>query len=600
VELGGRINTAKIRAEYYKNKGWEVRMRNPFLRLFLDNKRYWPGLFLMSLLALLAGLFKTRAATLWGEAVDFGVSGQTNLMMLAALGMLGFIALDGLRTALHYTVIGQVTERMFRGIRMSLFSTLATADTATLENHTRSGDIALRACEDTERLCDIIANNFGHYSRLIFQAVFAIVVCVLLSWRLAIAYFILPPISLWLLGVVSRPLQRLQSQARGDSGRSADIATGALAGISSVKVFRLEGELDRQFASHVDAAYERNAKANRIGMGMTTIKYVVSVLQTLVLFIVGAWLVSRGLITIGAVMAFIALAVYVTEAFGLADSMIFRVKDASALAGRIYEVLDLPLEKQGDETVIPTPSSEYVKFNNFNFSYQNTENTNVLDNLNLTVHAGQKIGIVGASGSGKSTIVKLICKLYDHTNGEFILFGADGNSISIKDLRKELALVSQEPSLFEDSILENLRYGRPLATEEEIINALKAANIWNFIETLPNGIYTKLGEFGSQLSGGQRQRLSIARALLKDAKLILLDEATSALDSQTEREIQAALDTLLEGRAAVIVAHRLTTVQNADYIYCLENGTLIEEGTPAELYAKGGYYYEMCKMQEVV
>jgi len=591
-------------------------MKNPFLRLLRDNKRYWPGLLLMTLLAFLAGIFKTRAATLWGEAVDYGVGGQFDLMRLAAFGMLGFIALDGLRTALHYTVIGQVTERMFRGIRMSLFSVLSMADTATLENKTRSGDIALRACEDTERMCDLMANNLGHYSRLVFQAVFAIVVCLLLSWRLAIAYFILLPISIWLLGVVSRPLQRLQAGARGDSGRSADIATGALAGISSVKIFQLEGEMDKQFATHVDAAYERGVKASRIGMGMTTIKYVVSVLQTLVLFIVGAWLVSRGLITIGAVMAFIALAVYVTEAFGLADTMIVRVKEAITLSGRLYEVLDLPREEQGDGAVVPMESGEYVKFANLNFAYSSqnrsarnahasvlnvtTSEAMVLNGLNLSVKAGQKVAIVGASGSGKSTVIKLICRLYNSTgSGEFTLFGADGTQISLHDLRRELALVSQEPSLFEDSILENVRYGRVSATESEIIDALKAANLWNFVSTLPDGIHTKLGEFGSQLSGGQRQRLSIARALVKDAKLILLDEATSALDTQTEQEIQGALDVLLEGRAAVIVAHRLSTVQNADYIYCIESGTVVEEGTPAELYNKGGYYTQMCQMQGI-
>ncbi|MCL2287495.1 MAG: ABC transporter ATP-binding protein/permease [Firmicutes bacterium] len=576
-----------------------MKNKPPFLRLLLDNKKHWPGLLLMILLALLAGVFKTRAATLWGEAVDFGVSGQIDLMMWAAIGMLGFIALDGIRTALHYTVIGQVTERMFRGIRMSLFSILSVAETSVLENHMRSGDIALRACEDTEDLCDIIAGRFGHYIRLVFQAIFAIIVCVLLSWQLAIAYFILLPISLWLLAAVSKPLQKLQSEARGGSGRSADIAMGALTGISGVKIFQLEAEMDRQFAVQVDAVYARTAKAGRIGMGMTTIKYVVTVLQTLVLFIVGAWLVSRGLISIGAVMAFIALAVYVTEAFGLVDSMIFHVKSAGALAGRIYEVLDLPHESPGDAAVLPAATDEYVKFTNLNFAYEGADNPRVLDNLNLTVRAGQKVAIVGASGSGKSTIIKLICRLYGHVGGEFTLFGADGEKISLPDLRKELALVSQESCLFEDSIMENVRYGRQSATEDEIVGALKAANIWDFVQTLPDGVHTKLGEFGSRLSGGQRQRLSIARALVKDTKLILLDEATSALDTQTEQEIQTALDVLLEGRAAVIVAHRLSTVQNADYIYCIENGAVVEEGTPLELYAKGGYYYEMCKMQGV-
>ena len=576
----------------------------PFARLFLDNKRYWPGLFIMVLLALLAGVFKTRAATLWGEAVDFGVGGHIDPMLFSALGMLLFIGLDGIRTAVHYTVIGQVTERMFKGIRMSLFTVLSQTEMATIENHMRSGDIALRACEDTEQLCDIISARFGHYIRLVFQAVFAVAACIFLSWRLSIAYFLLLPISLWMLGVVSKPLEKLQSEARGGAGRSADIASGTLFGIHGVKIFGLENEMERRFAVHVDAAYKRFAKAGRIGMGMTTIKYVVSVLQTLVLFIVGAWLISLNLISIGAVMAFIVLAAYVTEAFGLADSMIFHIKSAAALSGRLYEVLDLPLEPQGDPGVGPKETEDYVRFDKLNFAYADiaagTESQNVLSGLDLVVREGQKVAIVGPSGSGKSTVIKLICRLYGYGGRGLTLFGADGEKISLPELRGQLALVTQEPALFEGSILDNVRYGRMSATEEEVISALQAADLWDFISALPDGIHTKLGEFGSRLSGGQRQRLSIARALVKNAKLVLLDEATSALDTQSEREIQQALDNLLEGRAAVIVAHRLTTVQKADYLYCLENGTVTEEGTPAELYKKGGYYYEMCRKQNIV
>ena len=599
--------------------------RPPIARLFLDNKRYWPGLFCMVFLALLAGVLKTRAATLWGEAVDFGVKGYIDPMLFSALGMLLFIGLDGIRTAAHYTVIGQVTERMFKDIRMSLFAVLSQAKMSVIENHMRSGDIALRACEDTEQLCDTIAARFGHFVRLVFQAAFAVIACVFLSWRLSIAYFLLLPISLWLLGVVSKPLQRLQSEARGGAGRSADIASGALSGIHGVKIFGLENEMVRRFATHVDAAYERAAKAGRIGMGMTTIKYVVSVLQTLVLFIVGAWLISLDLISIGAVMAFVVLAAYVTEAFGLADAMIFHVKNAAALSGRLYEVLDLPLEAQGDAAQDPKEVKDYVRFRKLDFSYHDfadrdfdktdmainagtgnssdssdsCESQNVLSGLELVVREGQKVAIVGPSGSGKSTVIKLICRLYDYGGNGLTLFGADGNMINLPKLRSRLALVTQEPALFEGSILDNVRYGRLSATEEEVIDALQAADLWGFVSVLPEGIHTKLGEFGSRLSGGQRQRLSIARALVKNAKLVLLDEATSALDTQSEREIQQALDNLLEGRAAVIVAHRLTTVQKADYLYCLENGTVVEEGTPAELYAKGGYYYEMCRMQNV-
>jgi ABC-type multidrug transport system fused ATPase/permease subunit len=309
----------------------------------------------------------------------------------------------------------------------------------------------------------------------------------------------------------------------------------------------------------------------------------------------GAWLVSRGLITIGAVMSFVVLSVYVTEAMRHIDRMIALTKEAFALSARIYETLDFPQESTGNE--LPRETQEFVRFEDISFSYDDEQK--ILSRLNLSVKQNQKIAIVGQSGSGKSTVIRLICRFYNHNGGTLKLFGVDGEKICMKALRKNLALVTQEPFLFEASIFENVRFGREDATEEDVKEALKSANLWDFVSSLPDGINTCLGEFGSRLSGGQRQRLSIARALVKDAKLVLLDEPTSALDSQTEMEIQHALENLLRGRAAVIVAHRLSTVQTADYMYCLENGAVKEEGTPAELYAKRGYYFDMCQMQEV-
>jgi ABC-type multidrug transport system fused ATPase/permease subunit len=246
---------------------------------------------------------------------------------------------------------------------------------------------------------------------------------------------------------------------------------------------------------------------------------------------------------------------------------------------------------------LPKETEEYVYFKALDFAYDG--GPKVLSGLNLLIQKGKKVAIVGPSGSGKSTVIKLICRFYGCGGGELSLFGEKGEEISLPELRKQLALVTQEPGLFEGSILENVRYGRSDAGEEDVVKALQAADLWGYVSELPQGIHTQLGEFGSGLSGGQRQRLSIARALLKDAKLVLLDEATSALDTRSEQEIQRALDNLLEGRAAVIVAHRLSTVQKADYLYCLEDGRVAEEGSPAELTAKKGYYYEMCKMQEI-
>jgi len=578
----------------------ETKYIHPLRRLLMDNKKYWPGLILLVLLLIPSGILKTLIATYWGAAVDLGVSGHINEMLTNAFWMLIFIATDGVRTIFVYTTVGQVMERMFANIRARMFAALTVADTATMEKEMRSGDLAFRACDDVEQLCDTISDNFTRFGQLIFQATFAMIACIIISWQLSIAYFLMLPVSLWLLSKVSARLERLWNENRDNSGQSANIISGALSGIHATKVFKMEQEMTKRYLFHIDEAYKRTKYIERIGMKITMIRYVATVLQTLVLFIVGTWLVGQGLITIGNVIAFVALAFWVTEAFENVDWMIFSFKFSIVLSRRIQEVFDLKEESSGEECVQEN-CTEFVRFSDVDFSYnQDGNKQNILNGLNLVVKQGQKVAIVGQSGSGKSTVIRLICRLFGHDGGNITMFGRQGEKVDLDSLRGKLALVTQEPALFEDSIFENVRYGRKTATEEEVIDALNAADLLEFVSSLPNGIHTKLGEFGSRLSGGQRQRLSIARAFIKNAELVLLDEATSALDTRSEAEIQKNIDILIKDRAAVIVAHRLTTVQNADYIYCLQNGTVIEEGSPSELYEKGGYYYDMCKMQEVV
>lgn len=567
----------------------------PLLRLLLDNKRHWLGLIVMLMLIVPSGIFKTLTATLWGQAVDLGVDGYVTEMLVSAIWMLIFIGMDALRTIILYVLVGQVTEGMFADVRAYIFKALHLTDTKSSNVHL--GDIALRSCEDVDVLCEIIANDQTNFARLIFQASFAIVACFILSWQLSIAFLILLPVSLWLLNWVSTSLEETIAKNRGDASLSANVASGTLLGIDVVKLFGMEFEMTKRFTFHINESFVHFKRASRVGIGLTIIRYVVSILQTFSLFIIGVWFVNMGVVTIGTVIAFIALAFWVTEAFGNVDWMIYSTKSAFAVSKRIYEVIDLPKEPSGEEMALEC--SEYINFNNVDFRYDENSGKRVLSGLNIVVNEGQKVAIIGESGSGKSTIISLICHLYENDSGNITLFGRENKRINLNSLRNNIALVTQEPSLFEDSILNNVRYSRTEASEDEVIDVLKAVDLWDFISMMPNGIYTRLGEFGTRLSGGQRQRLSIARALLKRAKLVLLDEATSALDTRTEREIQKSLDKLLEGRSAVIVAHRLTTVLNADYIYCLGDGAVIEEGTRDTLYAKGGYFYEMCRSQGV-
>lgn len=576
------------------------RFFSPLIRLFYDSKKQWLGFIGFIVFALLAGPLKTASAVLWGEVVDLGVSGQMSRIMPEAFIMLIFILMDAVRTAVHYKLIGHVTEKMFYQFRIRTFSVITETEMSVLENHTRSSDLAMRVNSDIEQLCDMIAGNYSNYARLIFQALFGIIGCILLSWQLSIAYFILLPISLWMIKKISLPIQQQRKEALDYTGKAVSLASEAIDGIATVKSYGLQKEMNGRFSEIMDASYEQAVKTEKISVRMTIIKYTVHVVQIMSLFLVGSLLASRSLLTIGSVISFITLSQYVTETFGMVDSMLRVYRTSTALAGRIYEILDLTTEKGGDIVQIKK-YSELIKMSGLSFSYGGySREGEILSDINIKLLEGQKIALIGPSGCGKSTLIKLICQFYQHQKGKFTLFGIDARSINISTLRSELALISQDSALFSGSIYENVACGRPDSSETEVIQAIKDAYLWEYVCSLPEGVHTLVGEFGSNLSGGQRQRLCIARAMLKGAKIILLDEATSALDTQTELEIQKAFDRLLIGKSAVIVAHRLSTIQNVDYIYCMEKGKIIEEGIPSTLLGNKGYYYRMCLQQDLI
>ncbi len=571
-------------------------MKNPLFRFYADNKKYLPGLAVIVFISLLAGVLKLLVSFLWGEAVDLGVAGRISPMLITAAVMAGLILLDCSRTALHYHIIGKVTEGMFVSVRTRAFRKITTGDAAVLEAKFRTGDTAARINNDIEVLSTFAAGHVSNFSRLIFQGIFAIFGCLFFSWQLSIAVCVVMPFSLWIVKKVSAPIQKQSKKSMDHTGSAMNVAADTIGGILTVKAFSLENTMAEKFAADCDAAYEQTVKTERIGMKMTGVKYAANVIQTMALFLVGAYLVQNGILTVGAFIAFLTLSSYITEAFGQSDYMISQYRRAVATAQRFYEVLDIPDEQPG--TVTEKTSGIPCKGDDLSFSY--TEETPVLQGVDLLIEQGKKIAIVGASGCGKSTLIKLICRFYLPKDGSLKLFGTEARDWQPEALRRNLAIVTQESTLFDGSIFENIAYGRPGATRQECEAALREVGLLEYVNQFKDGIDHQIGEYGGELSGGQKQRLCIARAMVKQAPLVLLDEATSALDTQTEREVQEALEKLLEGRSAVIVAHRLTTVQNADYIYYMDNGKVLEEGTPAELLACHGKYYEMCRLQGLV
>lgn len=570
-----------------------MKQLSPLVRLLADCKTQWTGFSLIVALALLAGFFKVLAATYWGRAVDAGVAELTSVMLWSALGMVLFILLDGIRTAVLYHIIGRVTERMFLSLRMRAFAVLTRGDVAELEKQLRSGDLAMRVNGDAESLCDIVAGEFPNNLRLLFQAIIAIIACFFLSWQLSIAYLVLLPLTLWMTRVISYPVQQIRKEARGNAGAAMNLASDMLGGMDTVKSFAMADALQHKFDGALNRSMEQNVGIERRAMAMTVVKYAAGVIQLMLLFLIGTMLTSRGLVSIGNVMAFIALSAYIGEAFGQLDRMMMIMRNAVALSGRLYDIFDIPMETQGGET--PAGDSTCVVMQDVHFNYDSDRT--ILDGITLKVMKNQKVALIGPSGCGKSTLIRLICRFYAPTKGDVKLFGCNAGSVDIQALRQRIALVTQEAHLFDGTIADNVRCSRSDATRDQIEAALQDAGMWDFVQMLPNGMETPIGEFGGRLSGGQRQRLCIARAFLKDAQLVLMDEATSALDTDSERDIQDAMDRLLKDRAAIIVAHRLSTVQCVDYVYCLDRGFVMEQGTQADLLRRRGYYYDMCEQQ---
>ena len=396
-----------------------MKARQPLLRLYLENRRYIPGLALILLISLLAGGLKLAASTLWGQAVDFGVAGRISPMLWGAGAMALVILVDCARTAVHYHIIGRVTETMFRDVRMKAFRKLTTGDAATLERDFRTGDTATRLNSDIDVLNNFTAGHVSNFSRLLFQGVVALAGCLFLSWQMSLAYLVVLPLSLWIVKRVSAPIQAKTKSSLDSTGAAMSVAAEAIQGALTVKAFGAEEELARRFDAAVDSATQQKVQSEKISQKLTGVKYAANVLQTMALFLLGSVLVTRGAVSVGTLVAFLALSNYITEPFGQLDYMISQVRRATATAQRYFEVMDVPDEADGPVTrpasLVPCQAQELA------FSYDGKNR--VLQDITLRIAQGQQVAVVGESGCGKSTLLRMLCRIYLPQAGSLRLFG---------------------------------------------------------------------------------------------------------------------------------------------------------------------------------
>lgn len=571
----------------------------PLLALMPFVLRY-PGRFLLALLALFAAALATLAIPLavrrmidLGFAADAG--GTINQYFLAILGVVGILAIA---SAARYYLVTTIGERVVADLRSAVFARIVSLDTGFFDS-ARAGEISSRLTADAVQIKSAVGSSASIALRNVLLLTGAIAMMVITSPRLSLlVLFAIPAVMLPLFGF-GRAVRRRARLAQDKLADATAFAVEAIGAVRTVQAMTAEETAKKHFDAAVEEAFDAAKAATRTRSFLTAIAIFLAFACVVLILWSGAQSVLAGDMTPGTLGQFVLYSVFAAGALGALAEVWGEVSQTAGAAERIIELLHIEpaIKAPAAALAFPVKPRGDVRFERVTYAYPSRRDANVLQDVSFAAAPGERIAIVGPSGAGKSTVFHLLLRFDDPAHGKIILDGIDIAKADPKAVRRNIALVPQEPAIFAASIAENIRYGRPGASDEEVKHAAETALVDEFVQNLPQGYATLVGERGVTLSGGQRQRLAIARAVLRDAPVLLLDEATSALDAESEALVQQALERIMKGRTSLVIAHRLATVLSADRIVVLEKGRVVEEGTHDALSANKGLYARLAALQ---
>ncbi|MBZ4201135.1 MAG: lipid A export permease/ATP-binding protein MsbA [Methylotenera sp.] len=565
--------------------------KNLFLRFWAYARQYLAVCLLGVVALMLLAFSNTAFLAIIKQVTDEGfVQQSANKAAYLPVMLFALLALRALTGFASNFSMRWLARRVVADVRLDVFRQLMRLPLGFYDQQA-NGKLVSKLVNDVEQMASAATKSTLTIVRDSLTAIGIMAYMLYLDWQLTLIFVLLAPLMAWYLKAMSPQLRDAGREAQSSLGEMTQVAQEAIAGQRIVKIFAGQDYENERYAKVVMNNRRLQTRLARLsGLNSMVVELLAAVALGLVVYY------AIGKFSAGEFAAFVGALLMLIAPIKNLTAMNEDVQVALAAAHSVFALIDLDAEYDGGRAV-PLRTKGEIEFKQVRLAYPNTKRP-ALNQISFTIKPGERLALVGRSGGGKTSLINLLPRFYELQQGQVLLDGLDMRDLALADLRQQFSLVSQDVILFNDTVFNNIAYGMlGNASEQDVIEAAKAAHAWEFIQQLPNGLQQELGDRGLQLSGGQRQRIAIARAILKNAPILLLDEATSALDGESEQHVQQALDSLMQNRTSIVIAHRLSTIENADRIMVMEQGEVVESGTHQALLKQAGHYAKLYQKQ---